>query len=69
MGKRRAHRPKMSALKDHIRSDDRCWFCGQTRNVPAARYDGLCMSCWWDFMEDDIVLELFKKEKETCMSN
>jgi NMD protein affecting ribosome stability and mRNA decay len=58
MGKRRNTPPKLAKLKSHPGSEDRCWFCGETRNVPAKRYDGLCMSCWWDFHEDDIILEL-----------
>jgi hypothetical protein len=31
-------------------------------NVPVKKYDGLCQSCWWDFHEDDIALELWGVE-------
>jgi len=61
MGGRRKRTLTVSDAK-HTGSDARCWFCGETRNVPAKKYDGLCMSCWYDFHEDDIVLELFAKE-------
>jgi len=69
MGKRRAYRPKLNKLKDHIKSDARCCFCGQVRNVPAGRHDGLCASCYFDFNEDDVVLGVFQWGREVCMSD
>jgi len=63
MGGRRKHRPALTDIKvKEPRSEVCCWFCGNTLNVPPKKYDGLCMSCWYDFHEDDIVLELFAKE-------
>jgi hypothetical protein len=59
MGGRRKRTLTVSDIK-RTESDARCWFCGETRNVPATQYNGLCMSCWWDFHEDDITLKLFK---------
>ncbi|NCC53854.1 MAG: hypothetical protein EOM20_21980 [Spartobacteria bacterium] len=60
MGGRRKHRPAINSLtKKNPESEVCCWFCGNTRNVPAKKYDGLCMSCWWEFHEDDIALEIF----------
>jgi hypothetical protein len=63
MGGRRKHRPGLSDITPkNPESDVCCWFCGHTRNVPVKKYDGLCMSCWHDFHEDDIVLELYRLE-------
>ena len=59
MGGRRKHRPAINSLtKKNPESEVCCWFCGNTRNVPADKYDGMCMSCWLDFHEDYISLEL-----------
>jgi hypothetical protein len=61
MGKRRANRPTLTDLTPkNPESDVCCWYCGHTRNVPGKKYDGLCMSCWWEFHEDDITLEVLK---------
>jgi hypothetical protein len=59
MGGRRKRRPELTSLT--VKKPDSevcCWFCGNTMNVPKKKYDGLCMSCWWEFHEDDIILEL-----------
>ena len=61
MGGRRKRTLTVSDAK-HTGSDARCWFCGNTMNVPAKKYDGLCMSCHLDFQEDDICLELWGLE-------
>lgn len=61
MGSRRKHRPGINATRNKTISDICCWYCGNTRNVPASKYDGLCMSCFFDFHEDDIQLDLFKE--------
>lgn len=59
MGGRRKRQPALTAIKvKEPRSEVCCWFCGNTRNVPVKKYDGLCMSCWWEFHEDDIALEV-----------
>jgi hypothetical protein len=62
MNKRRKRAPKLTNLTAKSESDCRCWFCGSTMNVPVKKYDGLCQSCWWDFHEDDIALELWGVE-------
>ena len=63
MNKRRKNAPALATLAPaNPHSTVCCWFCGNTLNVPPKKYDGLCMSCWYDFHEDDIVLELFAKE-------
>jgi hypothetical protein len=62
MNKRRKKAPKLKALTSRSESDCRCWFCGSTMNVPVTRYEGLCMSCWWDFHEDDIILDTLQME-------
>lgn len=61
MGGRRKRALTVSDTK-RTESDARCWFCGEVRNVPAKKYDGMCMSCWMDFHEDDIALELWGVE-------
>jgi hypothetical protein len=62
MANRRKVTPKLSDIPSHPDSDARCWFCGQTRNVPAGKYDGFCMSCYLEFQEDDIAMELWGVE-------
>lgn len=59
MNKRRKRPPKLKHLTARSESNCRCWYCGSTMNVPVKRYDGLCQSCFFDFHEDDIALELF----------
>jgi hypothetical protein len=59
MNKRRKRAPKLTNLTAKSESDCRCWYCGSTMNVPVKKHDGMCMSCFFDFHEDDITLELF----------
>ena len=61
MPKRRANRPKLDKLRTRKPdSATSCWYCGLTRNVPEKKYDGLCLSCYMDFIEDDSALKLWK---------
>lgn len=61
MPAKRKRRPKLTALNTQNASEVCCWFCGDTINAGTSnKYDGLCRSCWWDFQEDDIDLELWE---------
>jgi hypothetical protein len=63
MNKRRAHRPELSDLTPkNPDTESCCIYCGNTRNVPASRYAGMCLSCYLDFHEDDIMLDCFNVE-------
>jgi hypothetical protein len=62
MGGRRKRTLTVADAKHHPDSAARCWFCGEVRNVPVKKYGGMCMSCWLDFHEDDIALELWGVE-------
>ena len=60
-GKRRKKRPSYGEL--HQRQEGSgavCSFCGHTTNVSHDIYHGMCRSCYLDFQEDDILIDLFE---------
>ena len=61
MKAKRKHRPGLSDLTPkNPESGSCCVYCGDTRNVPSGKYDGMCMSCYMDFIEDDLMLGIWK---------
>jgi len=61
MSNRRKHRPKISELKTPETSAQ-CWLCGMGLGSESSniQYSGLCMSCYMDCQDDDILLAVFE---------